>query len=311
MPAQDAYLRRLETLLHAIEGIDGVTDEGKRLATQAVQRVLETWTNDPFLLESSDTMPSFWDEADEVLAALPNVPSDEPAALHAWARNLTFKLINQVDSYIEYDEGSPRQRASAFDLQRNLASDIQDIATSETGERMQARADKVLAGIENTERSVQVAAGNVGGTKLFEYFGDYADSQLKAANFFRWATILLISAGGIVSLALPLPGRADWATVAARLSVLAAVVGLAAYCGRQSTHHRRIADWARALEVQLKSLPAFIEPIQADEQRDGIYAAFARRILGNPPDGSSANSDTTELSMTQVIDLLSVVIKKA
>ncbi|WP_131798139.1 hypothetical protein [Clavibacter tessellarius] len=294
----------------AIAEMDGVSAEGQRLADVAVRRVRQAAATSPDILDGSDVRSAFWTDVEDVLGALPSVPRDKAGALHDWARELIQKLLQHVETFIDIDDGTRAERQIAFEIQDLLTGDLQDIASSKTSEEMEERAKVAVESIENTARVVKSASGEVGGLKLYSYFQAYANAQHKSANIFRGATIVLIVAAGVSSFALPHPTVAEWPALVVRLTSIAAIVGLAAYCGRQATGHRRIADWARALEVQLQSLPAFVDAIQGDSQRDAIYAAFAGRILGSPPDLKAGPSEGSEMPLAQMIDFLSAMMRK-
>jgi hypothetical protein len=310
VPLNDAFLRRLDALLVAIPEMDGVSAEGLRVATVAVQRVRQASTETSDIIEGSEVRSPFWNVVEDVLEALPDVPRNEAGAMHGWARSLTQKLLQYVEAFIEIDDGNRADRQAALGLAEILAGDLQDIASSQSSEKMAERTRAAVESIENTARVVKSTSGEVGAIKLYTYFEAYANSQRTTADNFRWATLALIVVAGISSFALPHPTVAEWPALVVRLTSLAAIVGLAAYCGRQATSHRRVADWAKALEVQLQSMPAFMDAIQSDTQRDAVYSAFAGRILGSPPDVKASASEASDMPLAQAIDLLSAIMRK-
>lgn len=52
----------------------------------------------------------------------------------------------------------------------------------------------------------------------------------------------------------------------ARIAVTLPIAVLAGYLGREASRHRASANWYRLLEVQLKTLDAFVAPLEAGEQ---------------------------------------------
>lgn len=152
------------------------------------------------------------------------------------------------------------------------------------------------------------AAGVTGSASLSEYFAAYAKSERIAAECFRGATIVGVIVTAIVVSRLPPLDTGDWAGIVYRFAILAALGALFAYLAKQGGQHRRVANWAKSIEVQLKSFRAFIEGAPEDEH-GAIYRAFANRVLGNPPENAKDASDDT-LPAAQVIDLLMTVAKK-
>jgi hypothetical protein len=159
--------------------------------------------------------------------------------------------------------------------------------------------------------ALKLAAGDEGATKLEEAFEKYAKGQRGSAQVFRrWTIVLLIAVAvfGAFAAVLPsfVPAQAElpWQIVVYRISVLSALVGLAAYLGRQSGQHRRAADWADAIAVQLRAFPAFIQPIQGGKVADEIYEAFGKRVMGSPPDFNGKSDDAVSPTMSALIDAL-------
>jgi hypothetical protein len=176
------------------------------------------------------------------------------------------------------------------------------------GDLRSQRAAKYLDQARKASEAASDAAGVTGSVSLSEYFASYARSERIAAEWFRGATIIGIIATAVAVYLVPHPDGDDWAGIVYRLAVLGALGALFAYLAKQAGQHRRVANWAKSIDVQLKSFRAFVEGAPEDEH-GAIYRAFANRVLGNPPEKAKDSSDDT-LPAAQVIDLLTTIAKK-
>jgi hypothetical protein len=133
------------------------------------------------------------------------------------------------------------------------------------------------------------------------YFGEYAKTEIRNATLFRAATIAVILLAIWLAVIRP-PGDAnDLAGVAYRLAGLAGVAALGTYLARQAGHHRRIGNWARSLEIQMQSFPAFMDPVGHEGTKNAIYETFARRVLGPPPESSKGSPSESNNALLEPI----------
>ena len=159
---------------------------------------------------------------------------------------------------------------------------------------------------QEAQESAQLAAnaaGEAGEASLGDYFRRYAERELRSANWFRVGTlaVLLLSlatagyyAAGPITYERAIPHA---------VQVLAAL-GVSAYLGGQSSGHRRVGDWARAIEVQLKSFPAFIEPIRGSDAADSLYDTLGKRVLSVPPKKGAKADPFEGQALGQILSIL-------
>jgi len=305
----DPWIKRLAALRQAISGQEGLTEAAKVSALTAIDRIEELHRESGTLLEGVQGYSGFWEDADASLDALPAALKDGAEAVHGWSRDILERLRGVVQRQIDY--GNDFEQVIGKPYERRIAGDLQSVATARTADRLEIKSEAILDELETSAEVARLSSGSVAGSNLATYFKDYAEEQKKRADYFRVATLVLISATTLAAFALSAIPSSGWTAFAARISFVAAVAALAAYCGRQSTLHRRLADWARTLQVQLLSLSAFIEPISGPDARDQVYSAFARRVLGAPPMNMKEDSDgNAQLSMPQVLELLTAYVKK-
>jgi len=167
---------------------------------------------------------------------------------------------------------------------------------------------------ERAEGEARKAAGEKGLDEFGERFAVYADNQLDTAKTYRgWTIAVLIIALCVASLFVleevfnwggAYSTADDWHSVAYRLAIVAGLSGLSAYLGRQSSQHRRLGDWARALEVQSRSFGAFVEPIADAGVKNSIYSAMSARLLAPPPDKQTNDPAVPNAAVDRIVDAI-------
>jgi hypothetical protein len=147
---------------------------------------------------------------------------------------------------------------------RRLAEEVQDVH------------DEVVRVLSDT----QDAAGKAGSTSLGAHFGNYATKEQNTADRLRWSAVgvLLLITGIAATLLASEPKSLNDFGEIARLSLTLPLAALAAYLGKEASHHRATSRWARNLEVQLRTVNAYTEPL-SPELRDMIRAELGRRVF--------------------------------
>jgi microcystin-dependent protein len=177
------------------------------------------------------------------------------------------------------------------DLTRDIEqARLEDRFFNEMG-AVRAKAEAALSDATRVSRAAQTLVGEAGAATEAKEIGAYAERQLRAAEFFRWATVVLIGGTVLAALLVPHPEPGDVTGTIYRIAVLAGVAGLATYMGRQAAVHRRAGSWARALQVQLRTFPALMLITDDEKTRARVFETFANRVLGAPPEGSKAPAD--------------------
>lgn len=198
-------------------------------------------------------------------------------------------------------------RARTLSLQ---ASGLQDQAS------LRSATVKLNAELQDSAAKAKDAAGMIGASSIATHFGNYANSEAKSANRFR----ALALTGFLAALAFALvfgngangllfTFESEWAALAFKAAGALGIGGVAAYLARQSGQHRRMANWARSMEVQLQSFPAFIEPLEYEQQAE-MYSLLARRVLTAPPEKAGGSSEDS-VGAAQLIDVLTSVVKRS
>ncbi|TGY35033.1 hypothetical protein E5344_12165 [Microbacterium laevaniformans] len=220
----------------------------------------------------------------------------------SWVLNAVEEILNVSPTDAEEHAAFKQVLTAASDAGRH-ANMLRDLYA------YRAEAEAALTEAQAAAGKAQVAAGIAGGASLSDHFRDYAKSERRAAEVFRGLSIAAILATILAALAVEHPAAGDWVGFTYRVAILAGVGALSAYFARQASHHRRAYNWAKGLEVQLKSFPAFIDPADSEVKAD-IYRDFARRVLGAPPESSKEGGEDS-LPTAQLIEALIALAKRS
>ena len=223
------------------------------------------------------------------------------AHLLTWVTNtcrLFVSVLNNLQR--QWPEANLEHQVTALGLGAERAAGMLDLLA------IVERAREALGAAQEAATKAKGAAGIAGGAALSGHFSTYAQTERRAAETFRLLSIAALIAAVIVAIFIH-PAEGDWSGVVYRVAILGGVGALSAYFARQAGHHRRVFNWAKGLEVQLQSFPAFIEQTGTGA-RDDIYRAFAHRVLGAPPESSGGSDDT--LPTGQLIEALIALAKR-
>lgn len=305
----DVYEDRLAQLLHAFANADHLTNATRDVVLDvlhSIESIHQLW---PEMLAGDEYASAFWRSAEPVLAMFPEALRRGDIAVLDWASSLVFDLSEALGRRVSVRNLSDDLLERTREQMRLADRSLQRIAMLQTDLRL-TESGRVLDEIEDVADAARTAAGTIAGGNLSQYFGEYAKTEKRTADLFRVLTVLLIGAGITVSLFIPHGAVGDWVALAYRLLIVGGIAGLAAYIGRQAGQHRRTANWAKALQVQLLAFAAFIAPIQDEESKNAIYGAFAARVFGAPPERPTAK-DGSDLGAAQVVDLMTAFVKKS
>lgn len=303
---------RIEWLAAHVEEVSGLPDFMRaRLRT---------------VLELSDSVlngaEEIWDDLasqlglslEGYLSSLPGIlDTGDESQLVEWAQSMLGTTRRTLEGYLslanQTDELTAQMRTALvamIDAVR-IEEARMGVLQEELGYR--ARSEDLAKEAEATVTLIQQAAGMAGDASLARHFAEYSRREWWSANIFRVLTIVAIGGALWAAAASGHPHEGDWVALSYRIAQLAGIAALATYLGRQAAQHRRVYNWARSMQVQLQSFPAFIEPIADGDTRSSIYNEFARRVLGPPPEKGPSNDDA--YPNQQAIELLTVLARKS
>lgn len=296
-PTPDERHLQYDDIDRAVETIrEHVSDQisGDLIDVLAFVKRSPLWAqSDPELREHwNDTVV---DLVRELGFALENYDDDDALRWADMATRRLDDILHRLPIALFYDEEIRAHQRAASTLRDRIQSTVD------------ARAIRDLAGeARQTQMRIAEAAGTVSSASMAIPFRKHAQREGRASLVFRF-----LSAGALVTaviLAALLPHRTgDWVEFAYRAATLAGMAGLSAYFARIAAQHRRVYDWARSLEVQLVSFPAFVQSVPED-QREDINRMFARRVLANPPERGVETAE--DVPSGQVLDLVTAALKR-
>ncbi len=216
------------------------------------------------------------------------------SGLDAVAAGFTAKLA-------EYEQALTTERSLIEATKTSHAETFRE-AQAQRDEDAKADITKLLADAANevAERVSEIQrmeaesadlVGAIGLAGTAEGYGQEAREQRKAADSWRWGTVVFVSlaVAAIVVIVVTLGSDPKWETVVVKLSASVLFGGIAAYAASQSGRHRDREERARATELELAAFGPFIEPL-IQEQREEERVRIARKTFGKV----SAASPTTE-----------------
>jgi len=231
----------------------------------------------------------------------PDLDALQKAELWTSLVSYNSAIISDIDEWLSRD--SRRQAVAADELQRLVV-----VKAVNSGKKLVADSLVTIQQAETDARAaladLKLAVAEVGEHKLTTYYKKYGATQRTTSNWFRgltFLTIVALAGFGVASRQFKWITEGDWADVAWQGGLALTLGAGAVYLSRLAAHHRRLADWANGLEVQLQTVGAFLENVPAD-QTAAIYDQFALRVLGPPP------GDTDSASLVLPADLVSQLL---
>jgi hypothetical protein len=302
----------LESLLDAYKGAEDQLVKYEPSTAQRVVDVLSVWSE--FLSEEMAFIDSYdelvWtetksvtdhEEAVQQLAVV--LQRRDSTNIELWAvyvvrtlriyLNEVNKTVSERWSKIPRGEGSLDPDSAEVNLQRRtvglLVNRIEQIELSHRLREANRAADKAVRVAQTAAEDARTAAGVASRSKLTTRFAALAKKHFWAATLFRVLTAAGVVGGIWAVLHIPVAevvSGTDTATAEAilRVSLLAGVLGLATYFGRQAAYHRDVSTWASTIKEQLLTFDGYIDPVNDDDLRDQMRAAFAARVFGSTPD---------------------------
>lgn len=293
----DGFELRLDGLRESFHEREDLSPAVVSIVSDALEglRVIE------FLVSRTDIVSSEYSDAfSSALESFQGVKLASDIRLLEWVRTAADLVLGATDYLQRYGLLNIESEALILKTSAERASAMLDLL------HIVSNAREALAVAQDAATKAKGAAGIAGGSSLSAHFASYAKTEKRAAETFRALSIAALLGAVIVAVFIH-PSEGDWSGVVYRVAILGGVGALSAYFARQAGHHRRVFNWAKGLEVQLQSFPAFIEQTGTGA-RDDIYRAFAHRVLGAPPESSGSSDDT--LPTGQLIEALIALAKR-
>lgn len=295
-------------------GGDGYPQTAEGFETKAIMPLVDAWTRGLHWAPQSglavDNLRGILQSGSEALEAL-NLFHAATGSLKASAVAALSSHLDIFPALIDDPQSALKitDHALAVRLREHITA-AQQQAHERSGvviyvsERLEG-AQQLLKQVENaaeeaqeSSRLAKEAATQAATSALSKSFETTAEEEAKSANVWRaWSiatlvVVVMIGAGFIVWH--PAPGGSsatDWSLIVYRVAILSALGALAAYLARQASQHRRIATWARGIQIQLQAFLGFVDSVKDERARQTMYELFGRRVLVPPPDGRTTPDD--------------------
>lgn len=232
----------------------------------------------------------------------------------SWAKGASDEIAYHFDQVTSELPPLEREQAEYFTSRARGLS--QQASILQDQESLRSEAVKLSEELRDSAAKARDAAGIVGASSLATHFRTYANREAKSADSFRSAALVGFGTALVFALlfgngadGLLFTFKSEWGALAFKAAGAIGIGSISAYLARQSGQHRRLANWARSMEVQLQSFPALIDPLGYEEQAE-MYALLARRVLTAPPEKAGGASDDN-LGASQLIDVLTSLVKRS
>jgi hypothetical protein len=167
------------------------------------------------------------------------------------------------------------------------------------------RIDKAVQQAEESVASISEAAGDVAEGSLSKYFSSHGDRERLAAEIARGAVVLIAL---LITVFLFVEFRSvsdgfSWLDLARKIALTLPGVGLAAYLARESNKHRKNADWAATIAVQLNTVRPYVDELPA-ELREQIRTELGKRVFSAQAPQVRADAESTPSVIPDVRSLI-------
>lgn len=310
---RDMYAERIEGFRALLSEIRPLDDRISLYAQEALSEIMRAdRAIDSIRINPQDIRNEFRQYVESELDRFADVLDErDDLEILQWIASITSAIaecFDRVTSEYRLNEENVEELQTGREIMQSLSQRALVLADSERIRSKLAEADHFVKGIKEQ-------AGVAGETANLKFYGDFANAELKAARRFRVASIVLITATIAIAVfyavweSLFPPPEPDWTAVVYRTAILVGIGALSAYLARQAGQHRRLYNWANALEVQLQSFQNFIAPM-TDEERREVRLNFARRVLGSPPDPKTGESSDDTVPTAQLLDIAAAAIRR-
>lgn len=177
------------------------------------------------------------------------------------------------------------------------------------------RATDLISLMTEKDSQAKEIVGLIGNTAVTGNYQIIANRELSSANWMRGFSIGSVIA--LVGLALVDIARADpanlgWELMIFRLSVGLPLVGLAWYCGRESSRHRTNEERNRRIELELAALSPFLHQLPKDKA-EAIRETLTTKYFGADSDvhpGQGGGAQETIRALLKQLEPLMDILKR-
>ncbi|UOY01634.1 hypothetical protein [Blastococcus sp. PRF04-17] len=262
------------------------------------------------------------DAADALDARLTST-AQQLEQLEAGTRTQVTKLDQAIAAQENQFDRAQGERLAAFREAEQERAQAAEAAAEAAGERFATTAGELtdqaagtLKSLAELKRQAEELVGAIGVAGVAAGYNETAQREERVADVWRWATVAVaLLAAGVLVAALFVDHSADgsWQRLATRLLVSLSFAGVAAYCGRESAAHRRVAREARARHLQLAALNPYLANMPEEESirlKGELAPGYFAPASTDRTDGAADAGSGGPLSREQLTDLVQALITK-
>jgi cell division septum initiation protein DivIVA len=281
---------------------------------------------DSFLKQTDDRFSSFSKSINDAQAEF-----ESKLEKYSQYNNANLEKLEELDQRIESKKAEVEQLVSQWQSQFSEAQDVRAKSyeewkntaqsefislTSETlakaekdlsssFEEFQNEKGKLLAEINKRHDEILQLHGIVAGDSVAAGYIQNVNDENKAANFWRWATIVFVATTVLWTIfayvTTPTIVASDfgyWGKVVKALAVTATLIGGAVFASKQSALHRQNENRAKWLALEIKAIDPYIMSLDIEDQRE-LKKKLSERIFGQSHSGeNTAEIDQQALQTT-------------
>ena len=306
---------------------DARISRNEELSRQSLQGL-----KDEFNYEIHELRSTFESETDAIRLGLEKLSTDEIELSSRIAAQveligqqlprLESQITNQREEFVNAEEARRGGYVAAIEGLRTEAVEALKKFNLDAKSRIEAEQETfgnligtlesdALATISKLEEQLKVAENLlqvISRTGMSGGYQKYGEEERGRADWWRWLSIGFASIATVVLAAIVLFGHSSphvaWSVDAGRLLLSASVAGLSTYAARQSSSHRRRAEHANSLALQLASIGPYLEGLpESDKQK--VLENLAYRFFTEDYINEVDDDDNGPSNWVRVFELLS------
>lgn len=189
-------------------------------------------------------------------------------------------------------------------------------AKAESDEGRKADFEEATRHIESMtqmEEQARKLVGLIGNTGVTGNYQKIADRELRSANWMRGFAIGALGALVVVVFLLVWmigTTEVNWEVMIFRMLVAIPLLGLAVYCGKESSRHRTNEERNRRIELELAALSPYLHQLR-DEKAQEIRETLTEKYFGNESGVQEDKNPHLDVSLRTLLKHLEPVVELA
>ncbi len=209
--------------------------------------------------------------------------------LELWVR--VEAAIQQDVSFSTARGGNPEADPEYVAIVRRIGAVAHQVDVDKAAERADVASVRADTAAEKAEQRI----AELSAATLAKNQSEYARTQRNIAWALRAVTVILVLGAAWAGYKVNAESDGPLSTVDAihQFAIVAVILGLAGYVGKQGSQHMAVSIWAQTLSVQLLTFDSFLADVGTEETRDEMRKQFALRAFGSSPETGGDQSDVS------------------